>query len=126
MSHSEAWADIQPMVSTPIIHKNQSNDVIIEKTIMDMLEVAKMQTDASYNVISFFFSRIDGILEYLIRTDVIKSQKQSMYFRQKIMETLEVPHIGTHIELNHFFRKNRIYQDRFDLSLKSISEAMQR
>jgi hypothetical protein len=125
MSRSEAWADIQPMVTTPMSHKGQSNDDIIVQTIMDMLDIAKIQTDISYNIIAFFFSRIDGILEYLIRTDVIKSYKQSIFFREKIMEILEVPNIGTHIEIHHFLKKNRAYQDRFNLSLKSIIESMQ-
>lgn len=125
MSHSEAWADIQPIIKTPMNNKEYTKDDIIVKTIMDMLDVAKIQTEIPYNMISFFFSHIDSILEYLIRTDTIQSGKKSMYFREKIMEILEVPNIGTHIELHHFLKKNRAYQDRFNLSLKSITEAMQ-
>ncbi len=125
MSHSEAWADIQPTIRTPINHKGQSNQDTITKTIIDMLDVAKMQSEISSTMIPFFFSRIDSILDYLVRTEIIQTQKQSIYFREKIMKILEVPEVGIHIELHDFFKKNYSYRDRFSLSLKLIKEKVQ-
>jgi hypothetical protein len=124
MSHSEAWVDIQPMRTTST-HDISQSDIKVIDTITDMLDASKEQSELPYEKISFFFSRINNILEYLGREDVIHSSKQSLYFRRKVMEKLEISEIDRHIAVWLFFRKNQNYKDRFDKSLQSIAQSMQ-
>lgn len=124
MSHSEAWADIQPPNLDSTQRKSHIDTNVIDM-ITDMLDVAKTQSELSQSMIPFFFSRINNILDHLVQIGKIRSYTQSLYFRRKIMEKLDIPQVDIHIELLDFFGKNPIYKDRFTTSLQSIQASVQ-
>ncbi len=121
MSTSEAWNDIQPVIHSSRNWKNYTDWELLN-TILGMVEVAQLQSNESYSQIPFFFSRINNILDYLVREGEIKTTKQSLFFQRKVMEKLNITKIDKHIELLNLFKKKPILKDRFDSSIKTIIE----